>query len=1029
MLRRRAPVVPMLLLAVVGGALLGGARVAARHPSQNPIRLFVDAGAAVAYDRRPDATVMRSRLVAINGAALLVEPAGDSPTAMPPTIELNLFDDVSYLAVLDRTGVSGAGVEWVGHIPGMALSTVTLVSVDHVVAGSIVMPGAVYAIRYLGGQLHEIAQVDQAKYPPELDPIPIDLAATAPQGSSVTGDTGAEPDAASGSPTIDVLVLYTPAAAASAGSATAISARIALGMSEANASYQNSGVLQRVRLVGTQQVAHVENSDLAQDLYAVSNAYGSTPIGDQAAALRDALGADLVMLVTAPSNANACGLSYLMESVSPGFAAFGFSVVEQSCISPSYTFAHELGHNMGARHDWYAENGLDPLRPFTDAHGYVDVPNRFRTVMAYNDACWDQGLNCTRLLYWSNPGVVAPGGHGNAPMGITGGTRSDCPARDAANMACDADDHRVLNQTAQIVAGFRKAVRLTPAIAWEAPGAMTVGTPLGQTQLNATASSGGMPVAGTFVYLPSAGTVMGAAGTQTLSVTFTPADATLYATATGAVTVQVTGGGASPIPFSGPGSGGPAMGVVRGATLIYNGAAYPVVNGRVVFPDCSVYIALDTGVLIPAGAAPDCPPARAASGGAAPAIQVASTRAPSPVSPVVAGGGAFVGPSTGGPSGGTVGGGVLTYNGAAYPVVNGKVTFPDCRVYIALDNGMLIAAGTDPGCTSGGAVGGSSSSASGNGGGSPVAKTAPVTWATPAAMAVGTPLGWRQLNATTTVWGSFAYRPAAGTMLPEGTHVLSVTFTPGDTTTYATTTVSVNLVVLGAGGTGGASVTGPVGVAFVGPTSGGAATGSVSGATLSYNGVAYPIVNGKVTFPDCTVYIALDSGMLIRVGTAPGCTPGTGGGVAAATAPIIEWATPMAINAGTALDWTQLNATASVLGFFTYTPASGTVLAPGTHTLSAMFTPTDASRYTSATAAVSIVVFGTNGAGGGFVGPGSGGPATGSVSGTTLLYNGAAYPVVDGRVRFPDCTIYIALDNGMLISVPSAPGCDSGGGI
>jgi large repetitive protein len=45
-------------------------------------------------------------------------------------------------------------------------------------------------------------------------------------------------------------------------------------------------------------------------------------------------------------------------------------------------------------------------------------------------------------------------------------------------------------------------------------------------------------VPGTFVYSPAAGTVL-AAGTQTLSVTFTPNDATDYATATATVTITV----------------------------------------------------------------------------------------------------------------------------------------------------------------------------------------------------------------------------------------------------------------------------------------------------------------------------------------------------------------------------------------------------------------------------------------------------------------------------------------------------------
>ncbi len=57
------------------------------------------------------------------------------------------------------------------------------------------------------------------------------------------------------------------------------------------------------------------------------------------------------------------------------------------------------------------------------------------------------------------------------------------------------------------------------AISWGTPAAIIYGAPLSTTQLNATAN-----VPGTFTYIPSAGAVLGA-GTQTLSVTFTPSAA------------------------------------------------------------------------------------------------------------------------------------------------------------------------------------------------------------------------------------------------------------------------------------------------------------------------------------------------------------------------------------------------------------------------------------------------------------------------------------------------------------------------
>jgi glucuronoarabinoxylan endo-1,4-beta-xylanase len=82
-------------------------------------------------------------------------------------------------------------------------------------------------------------------------------------------------------------------------------------------------------------------------------------------------------------------------------------------------------------------------------------------------------------------------------------------------------------------AGSSSGNKITPTIAWAAPSAITYGTALSATQLDATAS-----VAGAFVYSPTSGKVL-SAGTQTLTVTFTPTDTANYNTATATVSLVV----------------------------------------------------------------------------------------------------------------------------------------------------------------------------------------------------------------------------------------------------------------------------------------------------------------------------------------------------------------------------------------------------------------------------------------------------------------------------------------------------------
>ena len=73
--------------------------------------------------------------------------------------------------------------------------------------------------------------------------------------------------------------------------------------------------------------------------------------------------------------------------------------------------------------------------------------------------------------------------------------------------------------------------------------------------------------------------------------------------------------------------------------------------------------------------------------------------------------------------------------------------------------------------------------------------------------------------------------------------------------------------------------------------------------------------------------------------------------------PIVTWADPADITYPTPLSGTQLNATANVPGTFAYTPSAGTVLNPGNgQPLSVLFTPTDSSNYTTASAQVHINV-------------------------------------------------------------------------
>jgi hypothetical protein len=78
----------------------------------------------------------------------------------------------------------------------------------------------------------------------------------------------------------------------------------------------------------------------------------------------------------------------------------------------------------------------------------------------------------------------------------------------------------------------------------------------------------------------------------------------------------------------------------------------------------------------------------------------------------------------------------------------------------------------------------------------PIPPTPVITWANPASIVYGTLLTDTQLNATASVVGVFDYTPKAGTKLNAGAgQILSVTFTPADTTNYSTATKTVTIDV------------------------------------------------------------------------------------------------------------------------------------------------------------------------------------------------------------------------------------------
>jgi hypothetical protein len=234
---------------------------------------------------------------------------------------------------------------------------------------------------------------------------------------------------------VDILVLYTPRAAARQD----MGLLVAESMNQLNrAAGMHPGDRFGVafRLVGLEEIDYDEGEDLSVDLNRLSGvepgAIAAVP------ALRDRHRADLVhLIVEGGGNDGACGIGWMVEPDAALTEATGFSVSDHRCSAANLSFAHEIGHNLGMDHDRHV---VDKPDPNAINFGYVSIEDRRRTLMAYGNACYEQGVDCPRVVTYSTPDA------------LLGGDRKWGIAMDAPNPAYNRE---ILCRAAPEVAKYR----------------------------------------------------------------------------------------------------------------------------------------------------------------------------------------------------------------------------------------------------------------------------------------------------------------------------------------------------------------------------------------------------------------------------------------------------------------------------------------------------------------------------------------------------------------------------------------------
>ncbi|MFV1981188.1 MAG: M12 family metallo-peptidase, partial [Rhodothermia bacterium] len=331
--------------------------------------------------------------------------------------EINLFGDSVYVARMRGREIHGQVRTWIGSVAGWPQSSVIVAThPSGVIFAKIEFDGRSFVIQHKTQGVHSVFELDLTRLPDEgEDDGLVDTTSGPNEGSQTESLPGKNdnqlqvatngdiclPGATCSDKILDVMVVYSESARLAMGGTEATQSAIAAAVSELNLAASNTGLGHSFRLALAREVVYTETGNANTDINALRYADG---LIDEIHVWRDSVGADLVHLVL---DTGGCGIGNLTSSPTEFSSVRSYSVSDDWCFRFNKTVLHELGHNMGLRHDRYVDPGTTPC---AWAHGYVNQAafggtsnQRWRTAMAYNTQCSDAGFDCSRLASYSNP--------------------------------------------------------------------------------------------------------------------------------------------------------------------------------------------------------------------------------------------------------------------------------------------------------------------------------------------------------------------------------------------------------------------------------------------------------------------------------------------------------------------------------------------------------------------------------------------------------------------------------------------------
>jgi len=339
--------------------------------------------------------------------------------AVGATVSFNLWSGTTLTGSVERGEPTDAGQVLSGTLLDEPDGSFILVTRQGVMVAEIRSPsGGAWYVHPAAGGTHAVRQINDEAFAPCAVDAAMEIH---PPAGPAKPPQAFDPRA---TPEVAVMIVYTAQARDGAGGQSEIDAIIDLAISQANQTYTNSQVNAKLKLVYRGLVNYTESGSASTDIYRLQDPFDGYI--DEVHAIRDCVGADVVSMFV--NNFNACGIGFLMCCGGyPGFESNAFNVVDKDCIT-NFSFAHEVGHNLGCHHD---RDNAGGGAAFSYAYGYRTPNQIYRTVMAYQPG--------TRIGYFSNPNVSYQGYVLGVPLG----------------QPTETHNALAISNTAPIAAGFR----------------------------------------------------------------------------------------------------------------------------------------------------------------------------------------------------------------------------------------------------------------------------------------------------------------------------------------------------------------------------------------------------------------------------------------------------------------------------------------------------------------------------------------------------------------------------------------------